>query len=113
MKYELVKTDTKTCINLILYRIRACVAIPQLGVKAGDLGGYIESEKNLNHDDQSWVYDDAWVYGNARVYGNVTVCTSIQDVEVFSTYRVFLYDNWRDEYYKGNIKSLIVLEKGL
>ena len=30
-------------------------------VKAGDLGGFIESEKTLDHD------GNAWVFGNARV----------------------------------------------
>ena len=48
-------------------------------VKAGDLGGFIESEKNLDHDGNAWVFgnarvsgdarvsDEAWVFGNARV----------------------------------------------
>ena len=36
-------------------------------VKAGVLGGFIESEKNLYHD------GDAWVSGNARVSGDAWV----------------------------------------
>jgi len=31
-------------------------------VKAGDLGGFIESEKNLDHDGDAWLTGDAWVY---------------------------------------------------
>ena len=33
-----------------LYRIRALRDIPEIDVKAGDLGGYVESENNLSHD---------------------------------------------------------------
>ena len=48
-----------------LHRIRA---VRDFGtVKAGDLGGFIESEQNLSHE------GEAWVSGNARVYGNALV----------------------------------------
>lgn len=36
-------------------------------VRKGDTGGLIESEANLSHD------GDAWVFGNARVSGNAKV----------------------------------------
>lgn len=62
-KYEFVPGDTKIINGRTLKRIRALVAIAALGVRIGDLGGYIESETNLQ------VYGNAWVYGNARVYG--------------------------------------------
>ena len=66
-KYELVKTDTlQTPCGKTLFRVRALIAIG-LSVSAGDLGGYIESEQNLQ------VYGNAWVYGDARVYGNACV----------------------------------------
>ena len=45
-KYELLATDTKHFNGRTLYRIRALVVIG-LTVTVGDLGGYIESEKNL------------------------------------------------------------------
>ena len=38
-------------------------------VKAGDLGGFIESEKNLDHDGAAWVTGDARVSGAAWVTG--------------------------------------------
>lgn len=66
-KYELLKDDTKIVNGKTLYRIRALVAI-SLTVAAGDLGGYVESEKNLSHDGNAWVYGNARVYGDARVY---------------------------------------------
>ena len=66
-KYEFVDGDTITTPSgKTLRRIRALVAIG-LSVAAGDLGGYIESEKNLSTS------GDAWVYGNARVYGNAQI----------------------------------------
>ena len=48
-------------------------------VKAGDLGGFIESEDNLSHHGNCWVYDNArvmdmsWVSCNARVSENAMV----------------------------------------
>ena len=75
-KYELT-SDTKIVFGHILYRIKA---LSSFGcVSAGDLGGFLESEKNLSQNGDAWVYGDArvygdaWVYGNARVYGNAEV----------------------------------------
>ena len=45
-------------------------------VKAGDLGGFIESEKNLDHDGAAWVTGDAVVTGSARVSGAALVTDS-------------------------------------
>ena len=39
-------------------------------VHAGDVGGYIECERNLSQDDNAWVSDNALVCGDACVYGN-------------------------------------------
>lgn len=67
-KYELIKED---CIDIgvrKLYRIRALRDFRN--VKAGDIGGYIEDERNLSHEGNSWVYDEAKVYGNALVCGD-------------------------------------------
>ena len=78
-KYELLSDDTvKTASGITLYRIKALIAIGLL-VSSGDLGGYIESEKNLSQDDNAWVSGnarvsgDAWVSGNARVSDNAWV----------------------------------------
>lgn len=70
-KYEL--TDETVKINsVILHRIMALTDFGE--VNAGDLGGWVESERNLSHDGNAWVYDNAWVYGNAWVGGNARVC---------------------------------------
>lgn len=55
-----------------LYRIEALKDLPQHNVKVGDLGGWIESEKNLSGN--AWVGCNAKVYGNGKVYGNAKVC---------------------------------------
>lgn len=53
------------------YRIKA---LKDFGdVHAGDLGGWIESEKNLSHEGDCWVYDTAEVSGKAHVSGNAKI----------------------------------------
>ena len=67
-KYEFVPGDEKVVApGRTVKRIRALIAIAALGVAPGELGGYIESEGNLQ------VSGDAWVSGNARVSGNAQV----------------------------------------
>lgn len=69
-KYELTK-DSIVLGEHKLYRIKA---LKDFGdVKAGDLGGYIESEKNLSHEDNCWVYDNAKVYGDSTIADNAKV----------------------------------------
>lgn len=54
-----------------LYRI---VAVRDLDkVKAGDKGGFVEKEANLDHFGQCWVYDDAIVMDDARISSNAIV----------------------------------------
>lgn len=66
-KFELT-TDTKIHFGRKLFRIKALVSFRN--VQVGDLGGYVESEKNLSQSDNARVYGDAEVYGNAWVCGN-------------------------------------------
>ena len=63
-KYELTK-ETKVIGGKTLFRIRALRSFGD--IKAGDLGGFIENERNLSHE------GNAWVVGNARVGGNALV----------------------------------------
>lgn len=56
----------------MLHRIRA---LKDFGiVKIGDLGGWVESERNLSQDGICWIYDNASVYGRARVCDSAIVC---------------------------------------
>ncbi len=83
-KYELTE-ETKHWLGRTLHRIRALTDIGG-DVKAGDLGGWVQSEDNLSHDgdcwvcgnakvcDNAWVSDNAVVCGKAVVYDNAVVC---------------------------------------
>ena len=70
MKYRLTD-ETKEIFGITLHRIVCVTAFAN--VAAGELGGWIESEKNLDQCGDAWVYGDAKVYGNAWVYGNAKV----------------------------------------
>jgi carbonic anhydrase/acetyltransferase-like protein (isoleucine patch superfamily) len=71
--------ETKVFFGVTLNRIRAVAAIAAFGVAAGDLGGWIEREENLQ------VYGDAWVSGDAQVYGDAQVSG---DAQVYGNARV-------------------------
>lgn len=94
-KYELTE-ETKTLVDgTVLHRIRAVrdfALADGTKVHEGDLGGWIEREDNLSHDDSAWVFDQAEVYnkalvcGNAEVYGRAKVFGEAEvcgDAEVF------------------------------
>lgn len=119
-KYELL-TETKAAARVsyyngvtgntyhvqVVYRIRA---LKDFGdVEKGQLGGWVETEKNLSQDGDCWIYDDAKVYeaarvcddariagqsqifGNAKVYGNTIVdnsATVSDDAEIYGNARV-------------------------
>lgn len=75
-KYEFTE-ETMLVGERLLHRIKA---LRDFGdVRKGDIGGWIEGQENLSHD------DDCWVYGNAEVYGDAIV-------EKKSDYIVF--KNW-------------------
>lgn len=58
-KYELTE-ETKTLADgTVLHRIRALLDIPRHGVKAGEIGGFVEGENNLSQDGNAWVYGHA------------------------------------------------------
>ncbi len=67
-KYEFTE-ETKDICGKKLYRIRALRDFK--GVKAGDLGGFIEKEENLSHEGNCWVYNNAMyaeIHGCAVIY---------------------------------------------
>ena len=67
-----------------LYRIRATQDLPQHNVKAGDLGGYVETTDNLFGT--AWLFDNAKSYGGAKVYGNAHLH---DEVEACDNARIF------------------------
>lgn len=55
-----------------LRRIRSLVEIPGR-VKAGEFGGFVESEDNLSHEGACWIGDNSKAYGNSRVKDSATM----------------------------------------
>jgi len=95
-KYELQPTDLTTPSGKPFFRV---VALRGFGeVLKDDKGGYVESEDNLSHDGDCWVYDDAKVFGNAQVCNDAQVFNNAQvygnarvsgDAWVFGNARVY------------------------
>lgn len=72
-KYRL--TNEKIIVGYrTLYRIQALQDFEN--VKMGELGGWIESEKNLSHEGDARVYGDARVSGDAWVSGDADIKTT-------------------------------------
>lgn len=105
MKYKLTD-ETKVVDNVTLHRIECVTAFGD--VKAGDKGGWIESEKNLSQE------NDAWVGGEATVYENATVRESA-DYIVFKNWwssgRYFTWtrsnNKWKVGCFYGSGEELI------
>ena len=95
MKFELT-TEMKQIGITKLFRIKALISFGDVTI--GDIGGYIEKEKNLSQTGEAWVYDSAqvygeaevfdkaWVYGEARVYGKARV---YGEARVYDNARVY------------------------
>lgn len=67
MEKKYILTDeTIEYLGHTLHRIKAVKDFAT--ISAGTLGGYIESEGNLDHIDNARVYGDARVSGNARAH---------------------------------------------
>ena len=66
MKYELIPSDREG-----LYRVKALRDFND--VKKGDIGGYVEGEKNLSQLGDCWIYDNAVVRDNAKIYNNAVI----------------------------------------
>lgn len=56
-----------------LYQIKATQDIPFLEIRAGEIGGWVESKENL--------FDGAWVHPGSKVYGNakVSACSELYE----------------------------------
>ena len=105
-KYEFTgETQAWEHGTVTLRRIRALVDIPDVGVKQGDLGGWIQVERNLSQSGKAWIHDNSKVWGlaqvnddaqvsdNACVFGNATICGNAR---VSSYAQVFDYACLRD-----------------
>lgn len=82
-KYMLTNESITIEDGTILYRIKALRTIKHNGkivVKRGQLGGFVESEKNLSHEGACWVANNAKVFKNAQVFDNAQ---AFGDAQVF------------------------------
>ena len=85
-KYKILKNEKIDFCDRTLYRIKALkdfTLIDGKEIKAGDLGGYVESKKNLSQKGNCWICKNAWVFDNAKVYDNAYVF-DIKNPTVFS-----------------------------
>lgn len=69
-KYEFTGKEyfskTKGCsMDVTFKQIRALETFGE--VKKGDIGGWIESEHNLSHRGNCWIFEHGMVWGNGRV----------------------------------------------
>ena len=70
-KYTLIDV-TMEYAHRTLYRIKA---LRDFGnVKAGDIGGWVESYDNLSQEDNCWIFDNAIVRRRAKVYRHAKIC---------------------------------------
>jgi hypothetical protein len=68
LKSKYVLVEPVIIRGVKVYRVKATKDFND--VKMGDLGGYVQSEKNLSKEGLCWIYDDAMVLENARLRGN-------------------------------------------
>lgn len=78
MKYKLTN-ETLQHNGRTLYRIEALKSFSI--IRAGDKGGWVESEDNLSQKGHCWVADEAKVYGWARVYEDAFVSDTAEVCE--------------------------------
>lgn len=111
-KYELLKDDTIEVAGKTLFRIKALISFKD--IRKGEIGGYVEAERNLSQSDNAWVTGNAWVCDDACVSDNAWVETS-NDYIVFknnwSSFRWFTYTKsnkmWRVGCFYGTGDELI------
>ena len=70
-KFELTSETKINIFGKKLFRIKALISFGD--VEAGETGGWVEKEGNVNQSGDAWVSGDAEVSGDARVFGNAMV----------------------------------------
>ena len=72
MSYKIKKKDCIVKDGVKLYRIVAEEDNPKLGIKKGDLGGYVSDYDCLNSLKGAWIFDGSFV-SKSKVYGHSVV----------------------------------------
>jgi acetyltransferase-like isoleucine patch superfamily enzyme len=89
-KYKL--GESERFAGRTFFRIIALKAFNDVSI--GDIGGWIESENNLSHDDNSWIYDEAHVSDRARIFDNAKILDNARiygDAQIYCD--AIVYDN--------------------
>ena len=83
MKHHITDDTMLNDLGVLLHRVRAAYDIPAHGVRAGDIGGWVDSPDRLTLNgwitDDAQAYDDATITGaalvseNARIYESATI----------------------------------------
>ena len=84
MKYEFREKQLINGYNM--HRIVAVHDIPMHGVKAGDLGGWIESTGNLSQEGSCWIKDNSMAYQLARISDNAIVMGAAEVYDMAKVY---------------------------
>jgi hypothetical protein len=82
-KFELTSETKINIFGKKLFRIKALISFGN--VEAGETGGWVEKEENVNQSGDAWVFDNAEVFDNARVSDNARV---FGNARVFDNARV-------------------------
>lgn len=83
-KYKIIESTAIEYEGHKLYRIEALRDFAN--VKKGDRGGYVETQDNLSHDGNCWIYNDAKVYGQAKVFEDALIW---DNAEVFNHAEIY------------------------
>ncbi|MBD3263402.1 hypothetical protein GF374_03415 [Candidatus Woesearchaeota archaeon] len=95
-KYELLKNDTVRVSGKTLYRMKLLRDIGPF--TAGNLGAYIESEDNLDHAGNAWVYGDAWKRPPLYIQGPVYALTVSTAEKVSIGCECHTLPDWADKF---------------
>lgn len=74
MSDETIVVETCNGDEVISHTLHRIIAIRNFGeISKGTVGGYVESEENLSHDGDCWIYDSAMVLEKGKVVENAKV----------------------------------------
>lgn len=93
-KYIILENETLEHNGRTLYRIQAIKDFAK--VKAGDKGGWVESEDNLSQKGNCWLYKETKAYDESYIYGDVIVES---DAEIYGDAHL-----WGDAHIFGGVK---------
>jgi serine acetyltransferase len=74
-------------------QLKALKDIPEHGVKAGDLGGFVQDPSILSQEGSCWIGGNAMVYGWVNVSGNAYIGGNVSILNNYSSRRIVVKGN--------------------